>query len=127
MSANPVILIADDDSDMLNALRLRLEDMDFEVIAVEDSYNALAKALEKTPDLLILDVNMPAGDGFSVQERLRYMEPLRDTPVIYVTGDKSHRLDDVAQRHGAVRLFHKPFDSEELIQTIQKTLRPNAA
>ena len=127
MRKQPLVLIADDDSNMLNALRLRLQEDDFEVVTAKDSYNALAKAVERVPDLLILDVNMPAGDGFSVQERLQKLDALREVPVIYVTGDKSQRLDDVAEQHGAVTLFHKPFDSERLIATIRQVLKPKAA
>ena len=127
MTSRPTIIVADDDSDMLNALCMRLQDLDFEVVAVEDSYNALAAAIDKKPDLLILDVNMPAGDGFSVQERFQALEPLAEVPVIYVTGDKSERLDEVAQQHGAAAIFHKPFDSEELIETVHRVLQLKAA
>ena len=127
MDIRPTILVADDDSDMLHALRLRLEDYDFRVITATDSYNALSLAVEKTPDLLILDVNMPAGDGFSVQERLERLKPLQDVPVIYVTGDKSQRLNDIAQQHGAVALLHKPFNIDQLVDTISQVLSPKAA
>lgn len=127
MRKQPVVLIADDDSNLLNALRLRLQEDDFDVVTAKDSYNALAVAVQRVPDLLILDVNMPAGDGFSVQERLQKLDALREVPVIYVTGDKSQRLDDVAEQHGAIALFHKPFDSERLIATIRQVLKPKAA
>lgn len=123
----PVILLADDDKDMLYALRLRLQESGFSVVTANDSYNALAATVHEKPDVLILDVNMPAGDGFSVQERLHSMGTLRDTPVIYITGDKSNRLDELASQYGAISLFHKPFDTENLIQTIYQVLRPQAA
>lgn len=127
MSDSHTILIADDDQALSNALRLRLEAAGYHVVTVADSYNALAKALAATPDLLILDINMPAGDGFSVQERFEALEPLRHVPVIYVTGDQSTRLDSVAKNHGAVGLFHKPFDTNQLIETVQRVLTQKAA
>ncbi len=127
MSSRPLILLADDDRDLLNALRIRLLEHDFEVATASDSYGALAIAVEKHPDLMVLDINMPAGDGFSVQERLRQLEPLSNVPVIYVTGDKSERLDDVAEQFGAAELFHKPFDTDVLAQRIREILLNKAA
>lgn len=112
---------------MLNALRLRLQRSNYEVITAKDSYNALAVACNQAPDMLILDVHMPAGDGFSVQERLQTMEPLRNLPVIYLTGDKSQSLDKIAEQHGAGTLFYKPFDMEDLLTAIHAALKPKAA
>jgi len=127
MASKPVILIADDDHDLLKALSLRLQQHQAEVITASDSYTALAKVVENKPDLMILDINMPAGDGFSVQERLKNMEALSNIPVIYMTGDKSQRLEGVAKQFGAVGLFHKPLDIERLVETIRQVLKPKAA
>ena len=122
------IIIADDDKDLLKALTLRLWNEGYEIVTATDSYNALSLAAESKPDLLILDVNMPAGDGFSVHERLQSMgEDFKDTPVIYITGDKSPRLEQIAEDHGGIRLFHKPFQLEELLTTIKQVLLPKAA
>ena len=117
MSKNTTILIADDDERVLKALMLRLGEVGFKVITATDGYSALALATKHKPGLLILDINMPAGDGFSVQERMKGIPGMATTPVIYVTGDKSERLDDVAQQLGAFAVIHKPFHIEELIDT----------
>ena len=117
MSKNATILIADDDERVLKALMLRLGEVGFKVITATDGYSALALATKHKPALLILDINMPAGDGFSVQERMKGIPGMATIPVIYVTGDKSERLDDVAQRLGAFAVIHKPFHIEELIDT----------
>ena len=127
MTKRQTILVADDDSDLLKALTMRLWDLGFEVVTATDSYNALALATQSKPDLLLLDVNMPAGDGFSVQERLKTIDGLDSVPVIYMTGDKSERLDDIAQRIGGIAIFHKPFDLNSLLTTIGKILQPTAA
>ena len=127
MPRRPRILLADDDELLLKALRIRLERLNVEVVTATDGYTSLAQATEHKPDLLILDVNMPAGDGFSVQERLRSDPQLRYIPVIYLTGDQSQRLDEIAEQVGGFALFHKPFKLPELVESINKALRPKAA
>jgi len=126
--AQPIkILIADDDRPLLEALSIRLRAAGFEVVTASDSYNALSQATQEKPNLLLLDVNMPAGDGFSVQERLNQIDSLKDVPVIYLTGDKSERLGEIAEKLGAVGLFHKPFKVNNLIKTIHEAVRSRAA
>ncbi|MCC6682518.1 MAG: response regulator [Phycisphaeraceae bacterium] len=127
MSRRPRILLADDDELLLKALTLRLEKLNVEVFTASDGYTSLARATELKPDLLILDVNMPAGDGFSVQERLSNHPVLRDIPVIYLTGDQSERLNTLCEQMGGFALFHKPFRLPQLIESINQALRPRAA
>lgn len=128
MPRKPRILLADDDQPLLIALKTRLESLDVEVITATDGYTALAKAVSEKPDLLILDVNMPAGDGFSVQERLNStMHSASSIPTIYLTGDQSERLDQIASELGAYAVLHKPFKIQELVSTIYDALRPKAA
>lgn len=127
MTRSRKILIADDDEKLLKALSIRLELEGYEVIRVTDCYNALARTREERPDLLLLDINMPAGDGFMVHERMREIDCIDDTPVIYLTGDTSERLDKIAEELGAVALFHKPFNMRELINTIHHVVGPRAA
>lgn len=124
MSTLTTILIADDDERVLKALLIRLGGLGFRMITATDGYNALALASKHKPDLLVLDINMPAGDGFSVQERLKGVPGMSKTPVIYVTGDKSDRLDELADQRGAFAVIHKPFHVETLIDTILSALSP---
>ncbi|MFN3166917.1 MAG: response regulator [Phycisphaeraceae bacterium] len=121
------ILIADDDTALLSVLKLRFEQINAEVETAEDGYNALAKSRTFRPDLLVLDVNMPAGDGFSVQERLDSIEGLERTQVIYLTGDRSERLDTLAYQLGAYEVFHKPCDMKLLQKAAIQALRARAA
>jgi len=122
MSINATILIADDDERVLKALMIRLGHVGFKVITATDGYSALSLATKHKPSLLVLDINMPAGDGFSVQERMKEIPELAATPVIYVTGDKSDRLDQLARRLGGFAVLHKPFHIEELIDTLLSAL-----
>ena len=125
-SEHPKILVADDDISLVKALSIRLWDLGFEMITATDSNQIVNLALQSKPDVVVLDVNMPAGDGFSVHEHLKQVNPLRDTPVIYLTGDRSSRLDMLAKEIGAVALFHKPFQLKELVATIDQAINNKA-
>jgi len=116
------ILIADDDADELNALRIRLGAHGYDVLCAQDGYQAVAMARDQKPDMLILDINMPAGDGFSVQERVWKMIHMRCVPIVYITGDHSQLVRDRAHNLGARSLLMKPFETAELLQVVRETL-----
>jgi len=116
------ILIAEDDVNLLNSMRIRLTAEGYEVLCASDGYQAVALARKSWPDMLILDINMPAGDGFSVQDRVWNMVHLRRIPVVYVTGDRSQNVLDKAHSLGARSLLKKPFDTGELLQVVRETL-----
>lgn len=118
----PSILIADDDTALLEALRLRLEGAGYAVSTAQDGYSAMDRAAHLCPDLLILDVNMPAGDGFSVQTRMSKIDELAHTPVIYLTGSSDVTIDQSASALGAFAVIHKPFQTEDLLSTVASAL-----
>ncbi len=125
----PKVLIADDDTTLLYALRVHLEHEGFEVLTASNGYQALAQARVDQPDVLVLDIHMPAGNGFSVQDRLEKLTnptglPRQQTPVIYITGEKSPRIKNLAKQAGAFALVHKPFEIDELCQIIIKAAAP---
>jgi DNA-binding response OmpR family regulator len=117
------ILIADDNVGILKALKVRLAAEGFTVISAQDAYQALELARKHRPDLFLLDVNMPAGNGFSVQERVSKCEELRGVPVIYITGDKGPEIDRVARQVGAYCVIRKPFTFSDLLVTIHAALQ----
>ncbi len=116
------ILLADDDQNLLRSLGVRLRAEGFEVLCVQDSYQAVDQARRKWPDVMILDINMPAGDGFTVQDRVEKMVHLKGVPVIYLTGERSERVAQIARAHQAFALIYKPFDTSELLSTIGAAL-----
>ncbi len=123
MTSKPAeIIIADDDLAFVKALSVRLEQAGYRVIIARDAYNALARAVESNPDVMILDIHMPAGDGFSVHERMDRMTGLMTVPVIYVTGDKSPQTARIASERGCAALLHKPFSTDDLIGAIERVL-----
>lgn len=116
------ILVADDNEKLATALLIQLQSFGFEVVACPDAYLALAQARIFQPDVVLLDIRMPAGDGFSVLERMRKIPELGNVPVIYMTGDKSEELDLKAQRMGARGVIHKPIRLSELIGMIDSAM-----
>jgi two-component system response regulator len=68
---------------------------------------------------MLMDVNMPAGTGMSVRERMRANSDLALIPVVYITGDKRESLTARAEELGAVALIHKPIDCNELVGLLE--------
>ncbi len=115
----PLLLLADDDTNLLTSLSVRLKSEGYEVLCVQDGYQAVAQARKHHPAALILDINMPAGDGFTVQERIGQMPEFHATPVIYLTGDHSDRVVKMANCQHAFALMFKPFETKALLATIK--------
>ncbi len=124
MQGTPRILVADDDRTLLTSLSTRLRAAGFEVRCAQDGYQAVHLASRWKPDVAILDINMPAGDGFSVHERMESLRGggLKGVPIIYLTGERSARVALAAKAHGAFALVHKPYDARELIETLDAAI-----
>src|SRR5260370_18289368 len=79
------IMVVDDDPDLRQALSLRLRANNFDTVNACDGYSAIALAQKEKPHLIILDLGLPAGDGFSVLKNLQQYPPLATIPVIMLT------------------------------------------
>src|SRR5690242_21363050 len=124
MTSNGKILIVDDDPDLRQALRLRLRANHYDTVSASDGYSAIAQAYKERPDLIILDLGLPAGNGFVVLDRLREDDKLSAIPVLVLTAREPNGNEDRALKAGAVAFFQKPVDNAELMQAIQSTLAP---
>jgi DNA-binding response OmpR family regulator len=122
VSERPLVLVADDDPDILSLVTLRLERDGYEVIGAPDGERAVEEALERTPDLALIDVSMPKLDGYEVTERLRQHEPTSAIPVILLTARVQD--SDVARgiEAGADDYVKKPFSTADLRTRVQATL-----
>jgi DNA-binding response OmpR family regulator len=116
---HPTILIADDDEKLLFALSERLKREGMKVITCRDAYMATDLARRHTPDVILLDLNMPAGRGDSTHERLKLMKETASIPVIYLTGESGERVYQCAKSLGAFAVVLKPFDPVELIAYVR--------
>jgi DNA-binding response OmpR family regulator len=122
VSERPLVLVADDDPDILSLVTLRLERDGYEVIGAPDGERAVEEALERTPDLALIDVSMPKLDGYEVTERLRQHEPTSATPIILLTARVQD--SDVARgiEAGADDYVRKPFTMADLRTRVQAAL-----
>jgi DNA-binding response OmpR family regulator len=116
------IMIVDDDPDLRQALRLRLRANHYETINACDGYSAIALAYKEHPDLIILDLGLPAGDGFVVLDRLQKDDKLSTIPVIVLTARDPQSSERRALQSGASAFFQKPADNAELLDVIRASL-----
>ena len=116
-----LVLIADDDADIVRfvALNLRLEG--FDVVVADNGQDALDKALDARPSLILLDTMMPRMDGYEVCSRLRDERP--DTPVIMLTAKSLDADRAMAFTAGADDWVTKPFDPADLVSKVKDHLR----
>jgi len=120
--ANSKIMIVDDDPDLRQALRLRLRANKYETVNAVDGYSAIAMAYKERPDLIILDLGLPAGDGFVVLDRLQKDDKLSAIPVIVLTARDPQANERRVLRAGAAAFFQKPADNAELLDVIRASL-----
>jgi DNA-binding response OmpR family regulator len=120
--AKKKILVIDDMPNIVTMVKARLEASGYEVIAALDGQQGLTYAYSEKPDLIILDIVMPAGGGYSVYTRLKMSPKTRSVPVIFLTA--KDRPEDVARAYnlGAQYFVKKPYKPEMLLGTVKKVL-----
>jgi DNA-binding response OmpR family regulator len=116
------ILIVDDDPDLRRALKLRLRASNYDTVHASDGYSAIAAAQKEQPNLIILDLGLPVGDGFVVLQRLHDNDNLSHIPVIVLTARDPQANEDRSLKAGAAAFFQKPVDNNELMEVIRATL-----
>lgn len=117
------VLIADDDSDLVNLLDTMLSKEGFKILTANDGEAALRQVKDNKPDLVVLDVGMPGKNGLDVCKTLRLEERTRDIPIIMLTA-RSDEIDRVLGLElGADDYMTKPFSVRELILRVKKILK----
>ena len=125
------ILVVDDDKVVVKALTTRLSAEGFQTVAAHDGAGAVQAVRNERPDLIVLDITFPPPedvygvmwDGFLVMEWLQRMDESRNIPVIVISGGQPAELDDRSKAVGAVAIFHKPIDHDQLLEAIRKALQ----
>jgi DNA-binding response OmpR family regulator len=116
------ILIVDDDPDVRQGMHVRLKANHYDTFFAVDALSAMAEARKNKPDLIILDLGLPAGDGFVVMERLKSFTALALIPVIVVSARDVLSNRERALKAGAKAFLQKPVDNAELLRVIRQTL-----
>jgi CheY-like chemotaxis protein len=116
------VLVADDDAGLRALCRAALETEGFEVVEAANGDEAVERALERAPDVLLLDLAMPHRDGWQVLDALAGNESTRGVPVVMMTGSASQENLERADRAGVLDFLGKPFEPSELVSTIHHVL-----
>ncbi len=122
MASKKKILIVDDERDIVKALTLRLQSNGYRTVVAFDGAQGVFMAHKEKPHLIILDIRMPAGDGFSVAEKLRESKQMSRIPIIFVTGSPERNAEERARELGVRYFIKKPYDPEELLDAVRRAL-----
>jgi len=116
------IMVVDDDAALREALNIRLRAHNYVVVNASDGYSAMALAQKERPDLILLDLGLPACDGMTVLKYLRQFRGLESIPVVVLSARDAQTSEQPTLNAGAVAYFQKPADNDELMGVIRVCL-----
>lgn len=116
---NKKILLVEDESDLAYTIKIRLENNGYDVVTSGDGYDALKKAKEEKPDLIILDVMLPKIDGYKVCRMLKFDDKYKHIHIIIFTARADDSSRKIAGEVKADAYITKPFEPETLLSTIK--------
>jgi DNA-binding response OmpR family regulator len=119
---NKKILIVEDDPDVRLGMHVRLRVNHYDTSFASDALAAVAEARKQNPDLILLDLGLPAGDGFVVMERLKRIPAMAVIPIIVVSARDVRANQARAIKAGATAFLQKPVDNAELLAVIRQAL-----
>jgi DNA-binding response OmpR family regulator len=120
--SNKKILVVEDDGDVRLGYNVLLKAHHYDTFFAADGLAALSEARKHEPDLIILDLGLPLGDGFVVLERLRANTYFALIPVVVVSARDIHGNKERALKAGARAFIHKPWNDDELLRIIGRLL-----
>jgi len=125
------VLVVDDDPGIRLICATNLSLDGFEVIEAENGQEGFERTRADAPDLVLLDVSMPVLDGFGLATAVRRDERTRHVPLVFLTGEATPEVEELAFAAGAIGYFTKPFDPAVISRFISEVLvasqAPNAA
>ncbi|MEW6742316.1 MAG: response regulator [Planctomycetota bacterium] len=116
------VLVIEDNKQVAMALTVRLKSAGYQVITVYDAVMAVSMAVKHQPDLALIDIALPAGNGLWVAERMRELAPTAGMPMIFLTASKKPGLRERATELGAAAFFEKPYEAEALMASVRTAL-----
>lgn len=114
------ILIVDDEPNVVRLIMSRLKANGYDVVVAYDGLQAVRVAHLEKPDLILLDVRIPAGGGLTVYENLRQLVDTMMTPIVFVTALANDEMREKIEEMGADDLITKPVDPQELLDKVAK-------
>jgi len=120
------ILVVDDNAVVVKAIQMQLIKAGFDVVVAMDGSEAISAVRKQKPDLIVLDISLPADvsgvawDGFLIMQWLRRLEEAKATPIIIITGEDPAKYRPQALKLGATAFFSKPVDSGDLVDAVNR-------
>ncbi|PIU19041.1 MAG: hypothetical protein COT16_00345 [Elusimicrobia bacterium CG08_land_8_20_14_0_20_44_26] len=121
MEDKPLIMIVDDDPGVNELIKEYVETSGYRTLCVFDGLQAVQVAGSRCPDLILLDINIPAGGGEKVYSRLKLMRHTTAIPILFVTGESPERIANMVRDKGMSPedIFAKPIDFGVLLERIK--------
>ncbi|MBL7151281.1 MAG: response regulator [Candidatus Omnitrophica bacterium] len=117
------ILLVDDEAQLVEMVKMRLEASGYEVLSAFDGQEALDKARKEKPDLIILDLMLPKIDGYKVCRMLKFDEKYKNIPIILFSARAQETDVKLGKEVGADAYITKPFDPPSLLEKIKELLQ----
>ena len=118
------VLLVDDDNTILLGVGVRLKSMGYTVYTAKDAVSAVSAVVKHRPDVVVLDISLPAGDGFLVSDRLQTLVGSASTPIVFMTASENPTLRERAMKLGAAGFLTKPFAATTLADAVVSALSP---
>ena len=116
------ILVAEDEKDIRELIFFSLHHEGLEVLMAVDGEDAVEKALEQRPDLIIMDVRMPRMTGYEACAKIKGIEEIKDIPIVMLSAKGQEAEIQTGLNAGAYEYILKPFAPDELIQRVKEIL-----
>lgn len=120
--AQATILVVDDFDDTRHLLRTWLERKGFRVVEAENGMEAVSEAVSESPDLIIMDLEMPELDGLAATRKIRECEKLANVPIVAVSAYGAERFRGLALQAGCNEYVSTPFEPSDLERLIRSYL-----
>ena len=117
------VLIVEDDDDLRRGLTRRLQASGYEIVQAPDGLRAISVARHERPDVVLLDLGLPAGNGLIVLERYARLPDLNAIPVVVLTGRDPVIAEPATRKFHVAAFLQKPADNKDLIEAIERALR----
>jgi CheY-like chemotaxis protein len=120
------LLIIDDDRAFVVLAAAILRDAGFMVLEAHDAMQGYMYAQQDPPAIILLDMQMPAGGGMSMLDKVQGISRLSRIPIVVVTASTEEGLEEAVRKKGAVGILHKPVDRDTLVDLVNSILEDGA-
>ncbi len=116
------ILVIDDDPDIRRLLSTYFQDQGHQVFSAEDGAHGIGMAVQRQPDVVILDIDMPVLDGHSTLRVIQSNPQISGIPVVVLTAHHTPQIEEAMRKAGCAGFVSKPFDLDQLDRTVTNSL-----